>query len=766
MLTKLRTPFVFLVVLAVGSAAAAGIFAARSYEEARHHRSVALEAARAEANLISALEWQATADEAVSPELSERREAAAGQLRAEIATVPGGSALHDIAETYIEAVELQFSLLEQGKSDEARDLDEARVDPSFEALTEELTATVAHYRADAARAGAVGQIASIAILIGAVLLVGVLLWFVERSNRRAQALADRESARQESDERIRPVQVRLEELAAAVEATPDYVVTLEGTGRVKYVNRAMYSLLGLRDGEHGDEVTLSGVLGALPASARSTILSEGIHAAARDGSWTGEAAVISAAGREIPVLVSIVVHREPSGGIRVVSVMARDVSTQKQLEDELRHQAFHDPLTGLSNRARFHDRLEHALTRSRRTAEQVAVVFIDLDEFKAVNDSHGHELGDALLVAVGTRLAEMLREGDTIARLGGDEFALLLDGTIDRDHAEIIAERVVEAMHAPFCIDGLEVMTHVSAGVALSTGGETANELLRRADLAMYTSKAEGKNRSRTFDLGIQEAMGGRLEIMTELQGAVERDEFVLDFQPTFKIATGAMTGAEALVRWQHPVRGLIAPLTFIPLAEESGVIVELGQWVLDRACEQLAEWQRMGSPDMTVAINVSARQLQQSGFVDTVRSALEKFDLAPGSLTIEITESATMRDIEDTSRVLTELKALGVRLAIDDFGTGYSSLSYLRQFPFDILKIDKSFVDTITTAGSRLTSAIIGIARGLELEIVAEGVEEHDQLAILRSLACDTAQGFLFSRPVPPSEISALLRQSQSDAA
>ena len=513
-------------------------------------------------------------------------------------------------------------------------------------------------------------------------------------------------------------------------------------------------------------MTLADVLKAAPMSERNVIVNKALHGAARDGSWTGESAMISAEGREIPVSLTFVAHRDPSGEIQFVAIMARDMSAQRQLQDELRHQAFHDPLTGLSNRARFIDRLDHALIRARRTAEQVALLFVDLDEFKAVNDSHGHDVGDALLVAVGRRISEMLREGDTVARLGGDEFALLLDGSIDRDHAENIAERLVEAMRVPFEIDGRHVMMRASAGVALSTGSETGNELLRRADLAMYTSKAEGKNRTTTYDLGIQNVMGSRLQLMSELEGAVDRNEFILHFQPTFNIATGAMTGAEALVRWQHPDRGLIAPLTFIPLAEESGVINELGHWVLLHACEQLAEWRRMGSRDMTVAVNVAARQLQQSGFADTVHSALRRFDLAPGSLTIEITESATMRDTEATIRVLTELKAIGVRLAIDDFGTGYSSLSYLRQFPFDTLKIDKSFVDTITTSSSKLTSAIVAIAKGLELEIVAEGVEEQDQLAVLRSLACDTAQGYLFSRPVPASEISALLRQTQSDAA
>ena len=766
MFTRVWALVALVIVLAVGFAAGLGLHLAANYESSRHEHSLILESARSEANLISALEWQAIADEAVSTELAARREEASARLQQELASVPVPSVVRDDVDAYLTAVADEFSLIAQGRLDEAKEQDETRVDPAFETLTEALSSTVSQYRAAARRAQGVSQVASIGILVVAAFLIGVLLWSVERANRRAQALLDRDAARRESDERLRPLQSRLRELATVIRATPDLVVTLDATGKVKYVNRAMCSLLALPDADDGAAVALSDLLAILPASDRDTILTEALHAAARDGSWTGDSAVMSADGEEIPTSLSIVVHRDAGGAIEFVSITARDMSAQKQLEGELRRQAFHDALTGLSNRARFIDRLEHALVRARRTVEQVAVIFVDLDNFKAVNDSHGHDIGDALLVEVGARMEESLREGDTLARLGGDEFALLLDGAIDRDHAENVAGRVVEAMRAPFAIAGIQVVIYASAGIALSFGGETASELLRRADLAMYTSKADGKNRITTFDPGIQSVMGSRLQLMNELQGAVERREFVLHYQPTVDVATGRITGAEALVRWQHPSRGLMQPLTFIPLAEESGVINELGHWVLLEACEQLAEWKRMGSPDMTVAVNVAARQLQQPDFVDTVRGALDRFHLDRGSLTIELTESATVRDVRTTLRVLTKLKALGVRLAIDDFGTGYSSLSYLRQFPFDVLKIDKSFVDTITTSSSRLTSAIAGIAKSLELEIVAEGVEEPDQLAVLRSLACNTAQGFLFSPPVPAGEISALLLGAKADVA
>jgi diguanylate cyclase (GGDEF)-like protein/PAS domain S-box-containing protein len=562
---------------------------------------------------------------------------------------------------------------------------------------------------------------------------------------------------------------RLMELVSILEATPDWVVTTDVEGTLSYANRAARTFLGVPASAGADALVGVSVLGSMPAWAVDLLATEGLPRALLQGSWTGETALLSPAGREIPTSHAMIVHRNAEGTVQFVSSIVRDISLQKQLEADLRHQAFHDPLTGLANRTRFIERLDHALVRARRTGDGVALLFCDLDHFKSVNDSHGHTLGDQLLIKVGEQLASLVREGDTVARLGGDEFAILLEGDTDAPYAEASAQQLIEAFRAPFAVDGRDVFAHASVGVALATGGEDAAELLRRADLAMYTAKANGKNRFEVFDEGVQSAMGERLKLFDDLQGAVERQEFVLHYQPTISIGTGEVLGVEALVRWQHPERGLIPPLAFIPIAEESGVIVPLGRWILAEACRQLTIWQqtRPGSSMQSVAVNVSARQIHDPGFVQDVAAALVQSGLDAQCLTLEITESATMQDANMTIAVLGELKKLGVRLAIDDFGTGYSSLSYLRQFPFDVLKIDKSFVDAMGAGDTKLTSAIVNIAKSLGLEIVAEGVEQRGQLDRLRTLDCDIAQGYYFSEPITADQIDALLNmKTAADAA
>ena len=564
-------------------------------------------------------------------------------------------------------------------------------------------------------------------------------------------------------------EARLVQLASILEATPDWVVTTDMAGKAFYLNAAARELLGVAADVEPEALAGVNTLACMPTWASDIVTTEGLPKALRDGTWTGETAVLSSDGREIPTSHALIVHRNEAGTPQFVSSIARDIEVQKQLETQLRHQAFHDPLTGLANRARFVDRLEHALVRARRTGDSVALLFIDLDQFKSVNDTHGHGLGDQLLMKVGERLCTVVRVGDTVARLGGDEFAILLDGAADAAAADAMARRLVESIRLPFDIDGLQVLARVSLGVALATGVEDGMELLRQADLAMYTAKANGKDRFEVFDQSVQSEMGTRLALLNDLLGAVERCEFVLHYQPTQSIDTGEIIGVEALVRWNHPVRGLIPPLTFIPIAEESGVIVSLGRWVLAQACQQMKVWQRTypGSMVQSIAVNVAARQLRDPHFVEDVGRILEQCELDSACLTLELTESAIMHDVTATIAVLNELKQLGVRLAIDDFGTGYSSLSYLQQFPFDVLKIDKSFVDTVGIDDENLTPAIVSIGKALNLEIVAEGVENRGQLESLRKLDCDVAQGYLFSRPITADQIDVLLNAARaSDAA
>ena len=446
---------------------------------------------------------------------------------------------------------------------------------------------------------------------------------------------------------------------------------------------------------------------------------------------------------------------------------ARDISERKELEDRLAHQAFHDPLTGLANRALFVDRLGHALERAKRQDELLAVMFVDLDGFKVVNDSLGHEVGDRLLVTVGERLRAYSRATDTVARLGGDEFTLLLEDVIDVDGAARVAERIQNQLRVPVELDGHEVVVSASVGIALTAPGQhAADDLLRNADIALYRAKNRGKDRYEVFDTSMHEGALERLKLESDLRHAVERDEFRVYYQPKVLLKSGGIIGFEALVRWEHPERGLVSPAEFIPVAGETGLIVPIGRWVLERACRQVAGWAAESpgrSPrgtNLAVSVNLSARQFQQKNLAHDVRRILEETGLSPGSLILEITEGVVMDDAPLTSKVMSELKDLGVRLSIDDFGTGYSSLSYLKRFPADFLKIDRSFVDGLgrDPESEAIVSAMIGLSRDLGLEVVAEGIEDAHQLELLNRMGCELGQGYYFAKPLPPEEAVALL--------
>ena len=435
-----------------------------------------------------------------------------------------------------------------------------------------------------------------------------------------------------------------------------------------------------------------------------------------------------------------------------------------QAEEQLVHQALHDPLTALPNRALFNDRLDHALARAGRSGAHTAVALLDLDDFKAINDSLGHAAGDELLVAVAERLANSLRPGDTIARLGGDEFVALLEES-DQLEALKVADRMLEALRQPLVIEGRALTVHGSVGVATSRTGEEGRALLRNADLAMYAAKRAGKGGMEVFHSRMHEAVLTRMDLEADLrralQRAVDAGEFRLLYQAKMSLATDRLTGVEALVRWQHPERGLIQPADFIPLAEQTGLIVPIGAWVLEEACRQSVRWQALEPerPPLVVAVNVSGRQFE-SDFVDTVRKVLATTGANAGNLCLEVTESVVMKDVETAVDTLRSLKALGVKLSLDDFGTGFSSLTYLKQFPLDELKIDKSFVDGLGRRfeDEAIVAAITGLAHALGLGVVAEGVETEAQVAILRVVGCETVQGHYFSRPSAASAIDAML--------
>jgi diguanylate cyclase (GGDEF)-like protein/PAS domain S-box-containing protein len=456
-----------------------------------------------------------------------------------------------------------------------------------------------------------------------------------------------------------------------------------------------------------------------------------------------------------------------------------DITERKQAEHQLLHHALHDNLTGLANRALFMDRLQQAIGRCKRLpGYRFAVLFMDLDRFKVLNDSLGHIVGDKLLVAIARRLESCLRSVDTIARLGGDEFTILLEGIRDAEDACHLSERIHHALQTPFNLDGQEVFTSASIGIALSaTEYDRPEELLRNADTAMYRAKTLGRSRHALFDTAMHKRAVALLQLETDLRRAIaissslippSQPEFRIQYQPIVTLATGQISSFEALVRWQHPERGLIPPTEFIPLAEDTGLIVPLGQWILTEACRQLHQWQQQFSPlPLSISVNLSTKQFSQPSLIEQIRQLLSHAELQPSQLNLklEITESAIMENSEAARTMLEQLKAMGIQLLIDDFGTGYSSLSHLHRFPIDTVKIDQSFISQMSTdsESAEIVRAIVSLAHNLGMNVIAEGIEQAEQLRQLRDLGAEYGQGFFFAKPLDPDEVELLLQKPPS---
>jgi diguanylate cyclase (GGDEF)-like protein len=442
----------------------------------------------------------------------------------------------------------------------------------------------------------------------------------------------------------------------------------------------------------------------------------------------------------------------------------RDVERQRALEEQIHHQAFHDSLTGLANRALFEDRLNHALERLRRDERQgAAVVFIDLDDFKTVNDSLGHAAGDDLLRAFAGCLADCTRRADTVARFGGDEFAVLVEGFMADDAAAVIADRIHAALEEPIRLEQDDVYVHASVGIASGDVALTADEVVRNADLAMYSAKADGKGQSAFFEPSMHSAARKRLQLTGDLRRALGEGQLSINYQPLIRLDDGRMLGAEALLRWAHPEHGLVPPAEFIPLAEESGLILSIGSYVLNEACRQLKVWQseHPGNHPDYISVNLSVRQFQREGHVvEEVRSALEQAGIEGSNLMLEITESVLMEDRQPIIRDLDAVRKMGVRIAIDDFGTGYSALSYLREFPIDTVKMDRSFVHNLGqgSADSALVRSVVELGEALDMQIIAEGIEVQGQLDSVTGLRCDIGQGYFFAPPLDPDAMRNLL--------
>ena len=452
--------------------------------------------------------------------------------------------------------------------------------------------------------------------------------------------------------------------------------------------------------------------------------------------------------------------------LKTAAAILSGAHIRRSADETLRRQVFHDPLTGLPNRLLFLENVQAALAASFAAGAAVAVLFIDLDRFKVINDSLGHHAGDDLLRAVAPRLRRQLRPGDSVARFGGDEFGVVVSCVADEETAVAVADRIRECLEEPFLLDDVEQFVSASVGIAIApagaTGEQVAEALIRDADAAMYRAKDKGRGRHELFDHRMRAKVRRRLETERELHAAIEREEFTLHYQPVVSLPDGHLFGVEALVRWRHPERGLLQPVEFIDVAEESGLIDEIGRWVLEQACLQTVAWQEM-HPDarpLEVAVNLSARQVGHRDLPRIADEVLEHTGLDPASLRLEVTESILVEDADWADEVLKVLSGRGVKLALDDFGTGYSSLAYLNRFPFDALKIDRSFVEGLGMEHERdaIVGAIIGMARALGLVVIGEGVENHPQLDELKRLGCDFAQGYLFARPLPPEEITPMI--------
>ncbi|MBI5919396.1 MAG: EAL domain-containing protein [Nitrosomonadales bacterium] len=552
-------------------------------------------------------------------------------------------------------------------------------------------------------------------------------------------------------------------LASILEVAPALVCITSPQHRMVYLNPAGYEMLGV-----DRAVAVSGkmnMLHFLPHWAVRRWLEEAIPEAESKGFWRGENAIMRLDGTELPVMQTVIAHRDEQGELLHFSNIIQDFSERKRLEDQLSHQATHDVLTGLPNRVLLLDRLRQGTIHAARNGRSLAVLFLDLDHFKNINDTLGHFVGDELLRQVAARLKSVLRRGDTLGRLGGDEFAVVLEDINSKEDVLLLADKLLAQFSVPFMLHDRLLYIGSSVGLTIfPEDNQLPDDLLRHADIAMYAAKKRGRGTYCVYTPDMNADMQRRMEILESLRSAVLNEEFILHYQPKIDLATGKMCGMEALVRWIHPEKGMIPPDTFIPLAEESGLILPLGQWVLKTACAQNKAWQDAGLSPLRVAVNLSARQFGEEGLAEKVADTLAETGLNPSFLELEITESMLMENAEESLRTLYQIRDQGVVLSIDDFGTGYSSLGYLRQFPVDYVKIDRSFVmeAPFNANDAAIASAIISMAHNLGLKVVAEGVETAQHVEFLRRFLCDEMQGYFFSRPLPTEAFTELLENGR----
>ncbi len=663
---------------------------------------------------------------------------------------------------YLAAIQRMFEAIDAGNTVLTNEIDVAEADPEFDAIEAHVLAAAA-----ASRIQSTDQLTTLAALQTRVLVATPIIfaigaafvgffWTMLRiyEEQVRDAAAHEATILQHSERRFRSI----------TQHASDVVLICAHAGAITYQSTAAETawgyapdeLLDLRlvDVVHPDERSAAHDLWEQVLEAVGKTRTAELRLRDRGGSW-----------REVELILTNLLHEAAVCG---VVITAHDISERKAFERQLMQKAFYDSLTGLPNRALFHDRLDQALARSVRRHDSLGLLFLDLDNFKFVNDSLGHKAGDTLLVEVARRLLTTVRVEDTVARLGGDEFVILLERINNEADTLSLAESITKQFVRPFAVDGRELAITASIGIAFSARDQQhEGSPLRNADVAMLRAKASGKGRHVLFNADMHADIVARLELETDLRQAIGRGELRVHYQPIVSLRLGRIFEVEALVRWQHPTRGLIAPADFIPIAEETGLIVPIGQWVLEKACHQAVAWHAECPqiPLLIVGVNVSPRQLQLASFADDVARTLRETGLPAGCLKLEITEGVIMQDMEASIVVLGKLKALDIQLAIDDFGTGYSSLAYLKRLPLDVLKIDKSFVDGIIgdPEDRAIVKAIISLAKSLGLSITAEGIENAKQAAALNAWGCERGQGFHFAKPMETAGMVALLRQNSA---
>lgn len=550
---------------------------------------------------------------------------------------------------------------------------------------------------------------------------------------------------------------RLRQAMIAFESAAEGIVITDDECRIIAINRGFTEITGYLEeevkGQVPNELNPDHIDPEMYREIRLTLVEE--------GRWRGEVTNHRKNGEIFTEWVTITTVRDEEDRIiNYVGVFA-DISDTKQAQQTLHEMVNHDALTGLPNRRLLNELTFHALKRAEREKSSLAILFIDLDRFKVINDTLGHQVGDKLLIEVSNRLNNVMRDSDTVARLGGDEFLVMMDSLRDVEDASRVAKKIVSSLQSEFVIDGKEIFIGASVGISVYPGdGHDVDNLIKAADIAMYQVKSEGKNNYRFYSADLSENAVERFTMESQLRRALERQQFEIYYQPQVSLETGRIIGAEALVRWQHPELGVVSPAKFIPLAEETGLVVQIGEWVLRETARQVVEWAGRGLALQSISVNVSGVQVQRSNFADTVYGILVETGCEPSVLELEITESIVMHNTENVISVFNKIKEPGVRLAIDDFGTGYSSLSYLKRLPLDKLKIDQSFVRelTLNADDKAIANAVIALGRSLNLKVIAEGVETAEQMSTLTEMGCDDAQGYLFGRPVPASSFAEMM--------